>query len=315
MGPECSSSDVAVPDVDVVTRLLRDHAPGLAHLPVRPSPAAGSSNWVFRIGDDLAVRLPRSDDYVPDLEKEVRWLPRLGPQLSVPVPEVVEVGRVSPAFPRPWAVVTWLPGVPPEALPTGGETVLAESLGEFVRRLHEVPVDDDVPRGPEHGGYRCGEPVTDVIDRWCEEAATELADLFDPDGVREAWRRLRDVPAATERACWVHTDLSAENLLVDTQGRLSGVIDFGGVGVGDGSVDLLYAWSMFDAPAREVLRRASGVDEATWVRARAWSFVGPGLLSLAHYRDSMPDRAARLTVMVQRAAAEAGVDLVAASTS
>lgn len=309
MDPQCSSTDVAVPDVDLVTRLLRDHVPGLAHLPVRPSPAAGSSNWVFRVGDDLAVRLPRSDDYVPDLEKEVRWLPRLGPQLSVPVPEVVEVGPAGAVFPRPWAVLTWLPGAPPEALPARGETALAESLGEFVRRLHEIPVDDDVPRGPEHGGYRCGEPVTEVIDQWCEEAATELADLFDPGAVREAWRRLRDVPAATEPACWVHTDLSAENVLVDTQGQLSGVIDFGGVGVGDGSVDLLYAWSMFDAPAREVLRRASGVDEATWVRARAWSFVGPGLLTIADYRDSMPSRVARLSLMVERVAAEVRVRL------
>lgn len=109
--------------------------------------------------------------------------------------------------------------------------------------------------------------------------------------------------------CWVHTDLSAENLLVGPDGQLVGVIDFGGLGVGDRSVDLLYAWSMFDEPALEKLRSASQVDEATWQRARAWAFVGPGLLTIQSYRHSMPDRTARLTGMVEAVAAEVGVTL------
>lgn len=184
---------------------------------------------------------------------------------------------------------------------------MAASLGDFVSALHAVDVLG-LPSGAEQWGYRCGEAVTETIDRWCEEAATELADLFDPAAVREAWRRLRDVPAATG-ATWVHTDLSVENLLVDRDGRLVGVIDFGGLGVGGRSVDLLYAWSMFEAPARQVLRRAGGVDDATWTRARAWSFVGPGLLTIAHYRHSMPVRVQRLTAMVERVAAEVGVGL------
>jgi aminoglycoside phosphotransferase (APT) family kinase protein len=87
------------------------------------------------------------------------------------------------------------------------------------------------------------------------------------------------------------------------------VIDFGGLGVGDRSVDLLYAWSLLDPPAREMLRVASAADEATWLRARAWAFVGPGLLTIAGYRDSMPARTRRLTSMVETIAAEVGVRL------
>lgn len=308
MDPQPSTTVAPVPDADLVVRLLRDQAPQLAGLPVRPSPASGSSNWVFRIGEDLAVRLPRSDDYVGDLEKEVRWLPRLGPDLPVPVPEVVAVGRGDERFPRPWAVVTWVPGESPSSLDQRQQDRLAASLGDFVSALHAVDVRG-LSSGAEHWGYRCGEPVTETMDRWCEDAATELADLFDPAAVREAWRRFRDVPAATGPATWVHTDLSVENLLVDGDGRLVGVIDFGGLGVGDRSVDLLYAWSLFDAPAREVFRRAGGVDDATWTRARAWAFVGPGLLTIAHYRHSMPARVERLTAMVERVAAEVGVGL------
>ncbi|WP_227584245.1 aminoglycoside phosphotransferase family protein [Cellulomonas chengniuliangii] len=297
-----------VPHPQVVTQLLREQAPHLADMPVQASHASGSSNWVFRVGDALAVRLPRSDDYVADLAKEVRWLPRLAPHLPVPVPDVVAVGQPSTTFPRPWAVVSWVPGELPLTLDGSQQELLAASLGGFLKSPHAVDTTD-VPAGPEHWGYRCGEPVTETIDRWADHAAAALSDLFAPTGVREAWRRLRDVPAATQAACWVHTDLSEENLLARHDGHLAGVIDFGGVGVGDRSVDLLYAWSIFDAPARELLRRASGADDETWARARAWAFVGPGLLTISNYRHTMPSRAERLTSMVETIAAEVDIEL------
>lgn len=308
VGPLSSVPADVVPDSQVVTQLLREQAPHLADMPVWMSSASGSSNWVFRLGETLAIRLPRSDDYVADLANEVRWLPRLAPNLPVAVPAVVAVGQPSRAFARPWAVVSWVPGDLPLALDGSQQALLAESLGTFLQSLHAVDTAD-VPAEPEHWGYRCGEPVTETIDRWADRAAAELADLFDPASVREAWQRLRDVPAATEAACWVHTDLSEENLLAQHDGRLAGVIDFGGVGVGDRSVDLLYAWSIFDAPAREVLRVASGADDETWTRARAWAFVGPGLLTIANYRRTMPARIERLTSMVETIAAEVDIRL------
>jgi aminoglycoside phosphotransferase (APT) family kinase protein len=204
--------------------------------------------------------------------------------------------------------VSWVPGELPLALDQPQQALLAVSLGDFLQCLHAVDTTG-APAGPEHWGYRCGEPVTDTIDRWAEHAAAELADVFCPTSVREAWRRLRAVPAATEAACWVHTDLSAENLLTHHDGRLAGVVDFGGIGIGDRSVDLLYAWSLFEAPARELLRVASGADDDTWARARAWAFVGPGLLTIANYRHTMPSRVDRLTSMVETIADEVDIRL------
>lgn len=291
-----------------MARLLREQAPRLAGMPIRPSSTSGSSNWVFRLGETLAIRLPRSENYVADLVNEVRWLPHLAPELDVAVPDVVAVGQPSETFPRPWAVVSWVPGEVPLALDGTQQALLAGSLGTFLQSLHAVDTTD-APTEPGHWGYRCGEPVTDTIDGWAEQAAAELADVFDPAAVREAWQRLRDVPPASEPACWVHTDLSEENLLAHRDGRLAGVIDFGGVGVGDRSVDLLYAWSIFGASAREILRAASGADDATWARARAWAFVGPGLLTIADYRGTMPSRVERLTSMVDTIAAEVGIRL------
>lgn len=297
-----------VPGAGLVTQLLRQQFPSLAAQPVRPSPTTGSSNWVFRVGAESAVRLPRADSGVDDLVKEARWLPRLGPELPVPVPDVQFLGEPSALFPRPWTVVSWVPGqLPVDRHPTT-QTRLAHTLGRFVRSLHSLDTFGLVS-GSGEWGYRAGEPVTEQIDAWAQSASEGLADLFDPRLVREAWRRVRDVPPSSGQACWVHTDLSAENVLVGSDGDLVGVIDFGGLGIGDRSVDLLYAWSMFDHPAREVLRSASGADEATWLRARAWAFVGPGLRTIQSYRPSLPERTAALTHMVEAIAEEVGVSL------
>ncbi|HET8599806.1 MAG TPA: aminoglycoside phosphotransferase family protein [Segeticoccus sp.] len=296
------------PDACLVTQLLRAQFPQLADHDVRPSQASGSSNFVFRVGEEWAVRLPRTDGYTADLLTEARWLPHLAPHLTVPVPEVLFLARPSGLFPRPWSIVRWIPGEPPERLDRGAQARLATSLGRFMRQLHRLDACD-LDLDPHQWGYRAGEPVTEVIDRWADTAAEGLRDLFDPRQVKEAWRRLRRVPPASGPPCWIHTDLSSENLLVSGDGNLLGVLDFGGLSIGDRSVDLLYAWSMFDQEAREVVRRKAEADEATWLRARAWAFVGPGLLTIHDYRDCMPARTATLTAMVQAVAAEVGVSL------
>lgn len=296
------------PGVDLAKRLLSQQAPHLAPLDVRPSPTSGSSNWVFRVGEHLAMRMPRSGDDEGDLAKELAWLPTLAGGIATPIPRVEFVGAASELFPHAWAVVTWVEGHTPTGLDTAAQSNLADGLGEFTRELHAIDTQG-LAGGAERWGYRCGEPVTQTTDEWVEEAAGDLADLFDPAQVKAAWRLIRDVAPLSGSPVWVHTDLSAENVLVDADGHLSGVIDFGGLGIGDPAIDLLYAWDLFDPSARQTFARAAGADDAAWARARAWAFSGPGLLTLAHYRDTMPERAARLTRMLEAIADEVGVRL------
>ena len=305
--PPPTEPTAVVPDPDLVTRLLRDQAPHLADLPVRASPASGSSNWVFRLGDALAVRLPRDDGYVLDLRTEVRWLPHLTPRLACPVPEVVAVGAAGHAFPRPWAVLSWLPGELPSRSTrpsrTGSPRRSAPSFGASTRSTPPTRTASST------GGTGAASPSPTRSTTGPHRAATALADLLTrlpsarPGGGCAASRRPRRPPAGCTPTCPPRTSWWT------THGRLVGVIDFGGLGVGDRSVDLLYAWSLLDAPARDTLRIASGADDATWSRARAWAFVGPGLLTVAGYRRSMPARTERLTAMVEAVAAEVGVRL------
>jgi aminoglycoside phosphotransferase (APT) family kinase protein len=297
------------PSSQLVRELLSEHAPYLDGQHVRPSREQGSSNWVFRVGEHHAVRLPRTDSSAQGLLTEATWLPRLADRLPVPVPVVELLAEPSARFRRPWTLVRWVPGATPDAdLGHDAQHCLARDLGTFMRDLHQLDTFGLAP-GPDHWGYRTGEPVTDDSDAWVEHCAAELSDLFDPAAIREAWRLLRDIPAASMPPCWVHTDLATENLLVTSEGDLVGVVDFGGLGVGDRSADLLYAWSMFDQPARDVLRDHAQVDEATWLRARAWAYAGPGLLTIADYRQSLPARTGRLVRMVEAVAADVGVTL------
>jgi aminoglycoside phosphotransferase (APT) family kinase protein len=80
------------------------------------------------------------------------------------------------------------------------------------------------------------------------------------------------------------------------EGRLAAMLDFGGLAVGDPTVDLIVAWEVLDPASREVFRRAVGVDQTSWLRGRAWA-LSLALMTFPYYWSTMPDRcASRLAV-------------------
>jgi aminoglycoside phosphotransferase (APT) family kinase protein len=96
--------------------------------------------------------------------------------------------------------------------------------------------------------------------------------------------------AQAEATGWYHGDLLAENLLV-RDGRLAAVLDFGGLSVGDPTVDLVVAWELLDPGARATFRDAVDVDDATWLRGRAWA-LALAVMTFPYYWTSMPARCA-----------------------
>ena len=97
-------------DAALVQRLLAAQLPHLAALPVVPVASSGTDNALYRLGDDLVVRLPRATWAVDDVAKEQRWLPVLAPHLPLPVPVPVGRGVPGEGYPWPWSVYRWLPG-------------------------------------------------------------------------------------------------------------------------------------------------------------------------------------------------------------
>jgi aminoglycoside phosphotransferase (APT) family kinase protein len=154
-------------------------------------------------------------------------------------------------------------------------------LADFLAALHSL----DPTGGPEPGiaNFGRGMPLSQR-DRSTRLAISGSRDLIDTDAVTAAWEEALRVPPWDRPPVWIHGDIAAGNLLF-RDGRLSAVIDWGGLGVGDPACDLVVAWELFDAEAREVLRTELAVDDATWARGRGWA-LSTAIVALPYYQYS-----------------------------
>ncbi|OLT53121.1 aminoglycoside phosphotransferase family protein [Cellulosimicrobium sp. CUA-896] len=277
--------------VDLARGLLAAQHPDLAERPLVVA-AHGWDNVVLRLGDDLALRLPRRAAAAELVRHELEWLPRLAPRLPVPVPAPLRAGRPSdgsrgPAYPWAWSVVPWFDGRPAWAVPPAARSGLVASLARFVAALHR-PAPADAPANPFRG-VALGERDAAVRARLRGDDVPGAAALL------ALWARLVETPAWDGPAVWLHGDLHPANL-VATGGdarpaTLAAVVDFGDLTAGDPATDLATAWLTFDGPGRAVFRRrvtaACGTDDATWDRARAWAVALAAML-LRHSADEAP---------------------------
>jgi aminoglycoside phosphotransferase (APT) family kinase protein len=304
------ADEIAI-DEDLVRSLVRRAMPAYADAPVHRLASSGSTNALFRLGDELLVRLPRQPGGSATISKEARWLPLLGPLLPVCVPDVVAVFEPEPDYPERWSVVRWIEGTHPEVVDPDTPVdprreVLAESLAAVLDVLRQAQVPSGVVNDPDLQSYR-GEPLV-TMDQATRENIERCRSLegfgFDLDAAEQVWADAMTLPGATRPAPrWYHGDLAAENLLV-RDGALSAVLDFGGLSVGDPTVDLVVAWEVLDPPARELFRSQVGVDEATWLRGRAWALSIT--LMIWYYWRTMPARRARCMAVGRNVLADAG---------
>ncbi|WP_221761008.1 aminoglycoside phosphotransferase family protein [Kibdelosporangium aridum] len=259
---------------DLVRRLLRAQFPDWADRPITPVQSFGTVNDLYRLGSDMVVRLPRREDAAGDVQRELEWLPRLTP-LPTAIPVPVGQGMPGEGYPWNWSVFRWLTGENPVV---GDIPLVAKDLAEFVVALRRI----DPASGPasDRGG-----PLADR-DRETREAIDQARDMIDADAATAAWEAALQAPQWSEPARWTHADLGPGNILV-TDDRLTAVIDFGLLGVGDPAVDLIPAWNLFTGSARATFRSIVDVDEAAWARGRGWA-LSISLIQLPYYRDTNP---------------------------
>lgn len=264
-------------DEALVRGLLEDQHPDLANLPLSLV-GSGWDNSMWRLGEDLSVRLPRRALAVPLTEHEQRWLPELAPQLPLRVPVPRRIGSPGRGYPWPWSVCDWIDGHPISDVPPADLGQAAEDLGGFVTTLH-VPAPEEAPPNPVRGGPLAGrdEAVRDRLAR--------LAHMIDRPAIEARWDALSTRPIWPGPPVWLHGDLHPANLLVHDQ-RLHAVIDFGDITAGDPATDLSVAWMLFDDTTRSRFRSAAGApDDDTWARAGAWA-LALGLAYLAFGADN-----------------------------
>ena len=265
-------------DADLVGRLLEAQHPQWRDLPIQRVPSAGTDNAMYRLGDDLVVRLPRIDWAVGNVAKEQRWIPVLAPHLPLALPQPVAVGAPTEEFPYPWGVHEWLPGemATPEQLRDPIEA--ARVLAELVRSLRAIDPTDG-PRANRGAPLRLG------ADRVRRAIAAVDAEV-DAAALLEVWDEALAAPEHSGPPTWYHGDLAYLNVLA-LDGRPSAVIDWGSCGVGDPAIDLLPAWSILPAgAARDVFREEVGADDAEWARAKGW--VVTGVFGIPYYRHTNP---------------------------
>jgi aminoglycoside phosphotransferase (APT) family kinase protein len=313
--PQVLHADEIPIDTTLVRALVARAMPQHGDLPVRRLAASGSTNALFRLGEDLLVRLPRQPGGSAAIDKEERWLPLVQASMPVAVPEVVAVLPPDRDYPERWSVVRWIDGDHPEVV--SPETPvdplredLAVRLAEVVNALGQAEVPNEAVDDPNLRWYR-GEPLAtmDTVTRQNIERCRALDDFaFDLDAAERLWDEAMTLPGANEPASprWYHGDLAAENLLL-RDGSLAAVLDFGALSIGDPVVDLIVAWELLDPPAREIFRKHVGVDEAAWMRGRAWALCIT--LMIWYYWTTMPARRASRVAVGRNVLADAGYHL------
>lgn len=266
-------------DEDLVRRLLARQFPQLAGSTLTPVEPWGTDHAIWRLGDDLVVRLPRIHWATEQVDREARWLPILSGQLPVAVPEPVAVGRPDHGYPWQWAIHRWLPGAAAEPTSIGDPVAFALDLARVVRALSQV----STRCAPAAAGR--ARPLR-VYDQATRSAIDGAAMLIDASAALAVWEEALSAAEHPGPAVWVHGDLDGNCLVRD--GRLSGLVDWGSACAGDPAVDVQVIWSpLFTDESRHVFVEMLGVDDATIARSRG-AAINQACAALLYYLHTYP---------------------------
>ena len=264
-------------NLSFVRDLINEQFPEYSLLPITPVSSIGTVNHVYRLGQELYIRLPRVKEWA-DIEKEWRWIPYLAPHLKLQIPEPVALGKPNASYPVNWAIYKWIEGNNYSEELIHDEREVAKDLANFVNEMHSVDVPDDAPKAGRL-------PLLELNKRTIE-CIVEADDIQDRDKVLAAWEDSCKASVWNGHSVWIHADLLRTNLLVHS-GRLSAVIDFGGVGIGDPAFDLIPAWSIFNFEGRKIFKNSINADKDTWLRARGYA-LHQAVLIIPYYRVTNP---------------------------
>ncbi len=267
---------------ELAAKLIAEQFPEYAHLPIRSVEKQGHDNRTYRLGNDLLIRMPTDGSYALKVPKEQKLLPLLAPHLSTKIPVPIKMGAASAFYPYPFSLYKWLPGVSSNLLVLNNETLLelASDLAKFLKELQSIKSVHG-PKPGQHNWWR-GEHLS-VYDDAARRQIAKLVDVINSAAAITAW----------EEACktkwnkdpvWIHGDLSVGNILIENN-KLSAVIDFGGMALGDPACDLVIAWTYLKEDARNVFIKELSLDEDTWLRARGWA-LWKATYELCHMKNT-----------------------------
>ncbi|WKZ46545.1 MAG: aminoglycoside phosphotransferase family protein [Anaerolineales bacterium] len=269
-------------DENLVRRLLAGQFPKWKDLSIRRVSSSGTDNALYRLGNEMVVRLPRIDWAIDQVKKEHEWMPKLAPHLPLEIPVPLEMGEPAEDYPWNWSVYRWLEGENRTVDNLPNPTQTAVDLAEFLLALQSV----DITNGPLAKDYGLRGDSLSSRDEATREAIDSLRELIDVKVVTEIWENALQSPEWNRKPVWFHGDVLPGNLLFKKE-KLNAVIDFGGLGVGDPACDLMIAWNLFTDESRKAFRLALGVDDATWARGRGHA-LSQALIFIPYYMNTHP---------------------------
>lgn len=270
--------------LELVRSLLKKQYPQWAELKLQPIRSSGTDNALFRLGDQYVVRIPRIEwspsSVTNGINKEWLWLPQLAQHLKTPVSEPIFKGEPNETYPWPWSITKWNDGHNPAFEKENEYEELAVDLAYFLNELHRI----ELPKmGPLS---RRGVPLKEQ-NKETTEAIHALEDDMDTKPLASLWEQLANTPKWNKPPVWMHGDLLPGNILIQNN-RLSAVIDFADVGLGDPACDLIVAWSLLNEHSRAVFRKhLVNIDEHTWKRGQGWA-LSIALIIIPYYKNTNP---------------------------
>lgn len=275
-------------EVSVTERLVRSllisQMPAIADRPLTVVEPWGTDNAIWRLGDDLVVRLPRIGWATGQIDRDAAWLPELAASLPLSIPEPVAVGEPGSGYPYRWAVHRWIPGDLATLEGQADQQEFARDLAGFVRALQAVPTT-----GAPAARNRA-RPLRHYDDE--TRRAIDLASgLIDAGAATAVWEEALAAPPHDGPPLWVHGDLEGNCLLLD--GRLRGIVDWGSMCAGDPAVEVQVVWSpLFTGTSRDVFLDELGIDASTLARSRG-AAIHQACAALPYYLDTYPEIVAR----------------------
>ncbi len=273
--------------LNLAKKLIATQFPEYFHLNVTEVEAQGHDNRIYRIGDDMLIRMPTTEVYALKVPIEQALLPKLAKQLSIAISETVKMGLPSDDYPYPFSIYKWLNGESANHL-TLSEKALAHIASALANFLTELQAISNL-KGPspgQHNWWR-GDHIS-VYDKGAKEQIANLRDIINAEHALDLWEKA----CATKwenTAVWIHGDFASGNILIKDN-KLSGIIDFGGTALGDPACDLVIAWTFLKGNSRKIFQDAMALDDDTWLRAKAWA-LWKATFELSQSQDKQSDAA------------------------
>jgi aminoglycoside phosphotransferase (APT) family kinase protein len=250
----------------LVNRLIKAQFPYWQELPIQQVLPGGWDNRTFRLGEKMLVRMPSAAEYALKVEKEQEWLPKLKPYLPQPIPVPLAMGKPDCGYPWRWSIYEWLEGETASINSITNLEQFAIDLATFIKALHCIDNKQGLLPGI-HNFYRGGD--LKIYDAQTQQAILVLQDKIDGNRVKRIWQTALSSNWQADPV-WVHGDISLGNLVVQ-KGKLAGVIDFGGMAIGDPACDLVTSWTLFYGESRKIFCETLALDAKTWERAKGWA--------------------------------------------